>query len=424
MNKKFYPFILLSFFFSFTLLAQTVSISGIVTRHNGEPEAGVSVHCTNTTSVVTGIDGVFTFADLPSGVDYEISATKESNPNEFITVLDVLKTADIILNDTNAVSEFQKFACDVNNSGSVSAIDLVELSKIAGKIQGITNPNYWKIFNADYNFIGGCCIVIFLENVTSDVNGLEMIATKTGDVAIDADHVPPPMDSPQPVIYFQDESVAQGEEFEVEILVEDFKKITGFQHTLSWNFAILEFVSTENPLGSKLLAYEGFSDQGSLPVLGTMSNDLEGVTLDDGSVLYSLRFKALSEVASLMSILNFTEELIQKQVVYRPEVFELYIVDASYESATTTIADEPLILNKFEIYPNPVENNLGINVLFENSEKAELILYNSVGKLVHRWNFEGRRINETLRLGNLPQGAYVLKLMTDDGIVAKSLVKL
>ena len=48
----------------------------------------------------------------------------------------------------------------------------------------------------------------------------------------------------------------------------------------------------------------------------------------------------------------------------------------------------------------------------------------SMGCTAYLFNFEGRRINETLRLGELSQGAYVLKLTTDKGFETKSLVKL
>ena len=56
--------------------------------------------------------------------------------------------------------------------------------------------------------------------------------------------------------------------------------------------------------------------------------------------------------------------------------------------------------------------------------KAELVLYNSVGKFLQRWNFEGMAIHETLFLGELPQGAYNLKLITEEGFATKSLIKL
>ncbi len=432
MNKKYYSFAFLFTFLSFSVLAQTVSISGVITRHNSVPEEGVTVHCTNANDVVTGADGVFTFTDLPSGEDYVISATKESDPNEFITVLDALKTADIVLDFANGVSPFQILAADVNNSSIVSTIDIVELLKIADKIQGITNPNYWRIFGSDFSFAGGCvfqgtpaeCIGIFLGNVTEDVDTLEMIATKLGDVAIDADHFPPPVDAPEPVLYFQDKSVAQDEEFEVEIFVEDFIKIAGFQHTLSWDPAILELLSIENPLDYNLLANEDFSDQGLLPALGTMSNTLEGVTIDDGSVLYSLRFKALSDVPSLSGMLDFTEDIIQQQMVYRPEEYELYLLNHHYESAVTTSNEEITSLENFEAYPNPIENHLMLNASFEHIEKAEVSLINSVGQIIQRWNFEENSIHKQLNLNDLPKGVYVLKLSTDDGLLTKSLVKL
>ena len=63
-------------------------------------------------------------------------------------------------------------------------------------------------------------------------------------------------------------------------------------------------------------------------------------------------------------------------------------------------------------------------MVLDDLKAAELVLYNSVGKLIQRWNFDGISIQESLILNDLLQVAHVLKLIIEDGFATKSLVKL
>lgn len=415
MNKMLYPLTLICLFILNTAISQTISISGKVVRHNGDPVEGVTVTCTNAVPVTSADDGSFTFTDLPEGGDYHINGMYTTDVFEGITALDLLFTREMYLLIVD-FSEFQLLAGDFNQSGSFSLIDLVEMSKASVKINGYLPATYWHFFD-QANFLQGG---ISLENVTEDTADLELVAAKLGDVAIDSDHFPPPPGAPQPLYYIPDTDAVQDEEVTLEIRVNDFNNIVGFQHDLSWNPAVLEFIETQEGVLMSVGGNDNFLDEGHFLISNGIDNSLE---IDDGTVLYSVKFKALQEFTSLSGLIEISETMIPRQTVYRAENDDLFLVDESFvigESVSTTgIAS----LEKFDISPNPAHDEVFVKINFENAENAELSLYDVSGRLMNSWKLKGNTFEETIGIYNLPAGTYVLKLRTQQGVVTKKLMK-
>jgi len=97
MQVKYYILALFSILSFNILTAQTVNISGKVLRHNGAPLEGVTVTCTNATSVISAADGSFSFTDLPEGTDYIINGIYDTDPLENVSVLDIAFMQDIVI---------------------------------------------------------------------------------------------------------------------------------------------------------------------------------------------------------------------------------------------------------------------------------------------------------------------------------------
>jgi len=76
---------------------------------------------------------------------------------------------------------------------------------------------------------------INLENLSSNPIGLVLIAVKSGDVAIDADHQPPPAYAPHPTFYIPDMAIQQGEEIVVSLKSRDLVQVMGVQHGIDWD---------------------------------------------------------------------------------------------------------------------------------------------------------------------------------------------
>lgn len=89
------------------------------------------------------------------------------------------------------------------------------------------------------------------------------------------------------------------------------------------------------------------------------------------------------------------------------ESYTVYVQEVSLEEYA----------NKFEVYPNPAENNISINT---NETINEINIYNIVGVCVYNENnFSGNGID----ISNFNNGVYFIKINTEKGDVVKRFIK-
>jgi hypothetical protein len=103
--------------------------------------------------------------------------------------------------------------------------------------------------------------------------------------------------------------------------------------------------------------------------------------------------------------------------------YTVYSVCANGESDftepyTVIIKDESLeeYANRFEIYPNPAENNLYIST---DENVNQINIYNIVGVLV----YSEQDFNNNIDLSNFNSGVYFIKISTDKGEITKRFIK-
>ena len=85
--------------------------------------------------------------------------------------------------------------------------------------------------------------------------------------------------------------------------------------------------------------------------------------------------------------------------------------------ATTGLAD--ILPEKWQIYPNPVKNELFIT---GDSPITKVEAFDISGHIVKTWHVETRHV-ETLHATSLQRGMYILKVYTGNGVVVKKIVK-
>lgn len=83
--------------------------------------------------------------------------------------------------------------------------------------------------------------------------------------------------------------------------------------------------------------------------------------------------------------------------------------------------------NDLTVYPNPLNGNTELNIVFELSQQGEVTvqLFDQMGRLVQNSTFEAYNgANQTtLDMGNLPQGAYFVRLIGENLTLTKKVVK-
>ena len=184
----------LSLFCSFALVAQTASISGTVARVNNIPLEGVNVQALDANGnlvdfTTTSSTGNYVLEDLPVGATYSISCSYNGNVLENVSTLDVVLGAKHILAIETLSSPYNVLAGDVNDSGSLSTLDLVIMRRVILQMDTEFPIDAWRFIlestsfpNPTNPFNTNTGIEVQLSN---NINNLDIVGIKTGDLLQD-----------------------------------------------------------------------------------------------------------------------------------------------------------------------------------------------------------------------------------------------
>jgi hypothetical protein len=79
-----------------------------------------------------------------------------------------------------------------------------------------------------------------------------------------------------------------------------------------------------------------------------------------------------------------------------------------------TRADDPEEINgEISVYPNPTSDKVSVRMNLRKFTAVSLRLFNSEGKIIADRKIHGMNILETISLGTLPNGNYILNLLPD-----------
>ena len=98
--------------------------------------------------------------------------------------------------------------------------------------------------------------------------------------------------------------------------------------------------------------------------------------------------------------------------------YNMLFVNANFVITSTLSIDYNILLNKIKLYPNPVRNFLQI----EFSDQLvinEIVIYNLSGKEI----IKEKNAIRKFKLNSLNAGTYLIKIITDQGIITKRILK-
>ncbi|KAA3622809.1 MAG: T9SS C-terminal target domain-containing protein [Bacteroidetes bacterium] len=368
-----------------------------------------------------------------SGQDYFIDGFYEASIFEEISVLDACYNR-FIINLIEIPLNSQLIANDYNQDGIYQGLDFIRIANASVRIENYLNEldAPWRFFDGHVDSINintnDLESGINLENLSSDTIGLVLIAVKSGDVAIDADHQPAPAYAPSPVFYIPDMTIEQNEEVPVPIKARDLERIMGFQHGLVWDTSYLEYIGYENNTDIfNLVPNEEHVEEGLFPLMEMDFSLFGNQTIADDSTIYQVRFKALQDVNSLTGILEFDSLFLQKQVVYVDSSFNMFLTEAEYiieENEPAGVNRDLNHLISFDISPNPAEVGLRFSIQLLKSETSTLSLLDATGRLLQKHTFNSQIITGEMPIENLRKGVYYLQLQTKHGLSSRSFIKL
>ena len=186
-------FFLISFLAVAMAMAQSASISGTILKPDGTVVTGITVNLLNAQGqlvATTGVsgNGLYQFTSIPTGQEYTLVPELQGQALLDVSTLDIVLGAQHILGIIPLDSPFKILAGDVNQSNSLTTLDLALVRQM---VLGITPgfPVNWRFFRTDTQFVNdnnpwqgfsGGNDPFLLED---DMAGLDFYAVKIGDLS-------------------------------------------------------------------------------------------------------------------------------------------------------------------------------------------------------------------------------------------------
>lgn len=172
----------------------TVSISGTITRPDGEPVQGVKVllEGDEQSETQTNADGQYAFL-VTTGGAFRVRPCAGEGMLTGVTTLDLVLVRQHILGIQPLPDPYAMIRADINNDGGIDLIDLADLRNlIMGSSLVFPRNNPWRFIPAGYPFPdpGNPFEPAFPESLAfqadTDISGADFYILKTGDIQEDA----------------------------------------------------------------------------------------------------------------------------------------------------------------------------------------------------------------------------------------------
>ncbi|MCB0616052.1 MAG: T9SS type A sorting domain-containing protein, partial [Phaeodactylibacter sp.] len=329
-------------------------------------------------------------------------------------------------------SPYQMIAADVNNSRSITTLDLIQLRKLILSIDTeFTNNTSWRFVERAYAFpnpsnpwFEDFPEVVNINNLpATGISNADFVAVKVGDVNLDAQtNSFTAVEERNMVSTFAfnvaDASVNAGNEYTVTFAAGS-ADVDGYQGTLMFDNAALELVdiiggvATEENFGLTRVSE------------GAIATSWNG-NVEAGQPLFSLVFRALPAVASaevgrdvmLSQLLSVSNRVVKSEAYNRAGEY----MDVAIQFSNGTVASAG-----FELYqntPNPFKGETMIGFNLPADAQATLTISDITGKVLKLVRVDGvKGYNQVVVNSNgLPTGVLAYTVETADFTATKKMV--
>lgn len=373
-----------------------VSLTGSIKTVAGKPVNQVAVGLSGFTSSSgqTNENGLFSIQNISMGGPYVL---KPVSPNDFkngVSTLDLVLLQRLLLQGQTLKSPWQLLAADIDNSGTVSIRDLLELRKLVINLSTKFEKNTsWRFIPTHFIFPDSSnpWKTPFPEEVTfpaiSKDTTAAFTAIKIGDLSGDAplNQVPGVQFrrevSSWPLYYSVTENPTNGECM-VSFYFNEKNKPEGFQSSIQWNPRFSDNISflpgTLTADNVNIVAERGFLN-------------VSAEKLTEDGVLFSLLFSASNLP---FYDLYFANNGLSPEAYKEVQIFPLNLVKKPFEKE---------VFRVYPAVPNPFSGETVISFYLPQSSFTEIVISDLSGRIVKKLSGEGLKgLNKwTLNLSEL-----------------------
>jgi len=408
--------------------ATTATVAGIITNPADEviDEVYIMAEGSSTAEMMgeltTDETGTYNF-DLELGQNYTITPARNTDVLNGISTMDLILLGQHLLEVKPLDDPYKIIAADINNSGTVSALDMIALRRLILRMdETLTNNTSWRFIEADYIFSNPTHPFMSTFPEITNINGLngvmqqDFIGIKIGD--LNGSAIPNALASGDTRterstqhLMAKDARIEKGETKIIAVKAKDFTALLGYQMTLEFDPAKIEIVEII-PEALRGLNEENFGTQNKeAGIITTSWNTTHGLSLEDETVLFNIVINA-KETLTLSEVLVSNSKITTAEAY--SEIHGLMNADLLFELVKGFEKDR---FSLYQNYPNPFEVNTRIGFYLDKAGETTLTVYDMDGKIryVENGNYDNGYHEITLGAAELGEaGMLYYHLNTSD----------
>lgn len=357
-------------------------VAGIITTESNVEVEGVEIELSGGKNQLLATDeqGNFHFEYLVEGYDYTIVPTLDKDPMNGISTFDLVLMSQHILGVKRFNSPYKMIAADVNRSGGITTLDLIQLRKLILNIEvSFPSNTSWRFVRADFQFPDPTDPWATPFPEISNLNNLQgtaeanFVAIKIGDVNYSAQ--PNSLFEPETrstvgtlILEANNLNLKAGEEYDIPFFA-NMDNVAGYQFTLELPTNIGSMIAVD-PILTREENYGLFKDMGKLTSAFVNEDDPGG-----RQHLFSLHIKANAD-GKLSDHLKITSSITESEAYdfdYNTMALALDIQDITPEYGESTL---------FPNFPNPFREKTMIHFYLEEASATEIQIQDAMGRTI------------------------------------------
>lgn len=364
------------------------AISGKIITENGIPVQNVTIGFSSDDVGFfrgTNEDGLFLLDDIPVN-NYTIDAEKNTNQKNGVSTQDILTLQKHLLKIKRIRSPYQLIAADVNNSGSVTAFDMILIRQIIlNAITDFPDNQSWKFIRMDYLFQNpedpfkevpaASYSVDFQPSIAANNN---FIGVKIGDLnhsVIANQNQSTSRSNDAASFTIPNKVFKSGDQFTIAIQPDQALTLEGFQLALGVDASTLSIQSISG------LPADTYSIERNQAIISL--TDVEGLTFTSKETLFNITF--IANKAGQLKEQLFLNEAVLANEWYDTNT-EAHSIQLSFDTTLEGFAVAPN-------YPNPFTTITTLPFSLPNEGAVSISIFNSKGQVI--WQKEASFLKGT-----------------------------
>ena len=372
---------------------------------------------------VTEEDGQYAFPSMNVGGDYMVVPTRNDNPLNGVSTLDIIQIQRHVLGLELLDSPYKIIAADVDNSGTITALDLIELRKlILGARDEFAQVNSWRIIDSEQRFLDpynpfsyalreDYVVQEFDDNMTID-----FIAIKMGDVnnTATASVGSKSVESrSQEKVIVELSTDRVDNKYLIDLTIDGLDQYDGLQFSLKYDPSIVKLIDVASELPTFLNSNFVIDEENHRINISWNSQNHEVPT----DVLCQLVMQAITP--SDQDIVMLEESRMQAEAYSEGHIIDIELRNAV---AQPEVKDEVLL---YQNIPNPWSTSTVIKYQLSTDQDIELNFYNPSGQLLYqeiRFARQGENVSEIDNSIFAYGGILYYEIITDSARIIKKML--